>query len=150
MALDMDIIDKENVCFITDRYKQPVMAVYRTGSTVTGNTKPDSDVDYLVVLDSDGHYRRDYRMTRDATAERPKVDIVAFTRGDLILPSSIREGRVDKLAYLMRETTRPRIHLYGQDCFEHLLDRHELYGLAGSLGIGPHTMAFLKGPVAWE
>jgi len=149
--MDIDIIDNENLDFILERYKSPVMAVYRTGSTVTGKYHPGSDIDYLVVIDSEKHYKKDYRETRESLNSNPDIDNVVFSKKDLDSPSTIpKEYGFDKLAYLMREIRRERIILHGEDVFDKLLNYDDLKKSADSLKIDQYSMKKLKNAVFWE
>lgn len=150
MSLDLDVIDKINEEFILGSCETPLLAIYRTGSTVVGKIQPGSDVDYLVIVDSDQHYERDYRKTREPIGPGPEIDIVYFTRLDLNSPSTMPEGQFSKVAYLAREVNRSRILLYGNDIFEELLNREELDQVAEKLGVGSDTMERMKQASHWE
>jgi predicted nucleotidyltransferase len=150
MSLDLDIIDEDNKEFILSSCEEVVLAIYRTGSTVSGKTQPNSDVDYLVIVESNEHYERNYRKTREPIDSNPEIDIVYFTRRDLESPSTMPEGQFSKVAYLAREINRPRILLYGNNIFEEILNREDLNQIAKRLRIGPDTMESMKQARSWE
>ena len=128
--------------------QKPIISIYQTGSTVRENTSPGHDIDYLLILDNDSHFGRDYASRYEDMS--PPPDLVYFTSRDLRSPSSITEAKFDKIAYLMREKKRPRELVFGEDVFLKLLNEEELEEEAGKRKIGPDTMNNIKEAIRWE
>jgi len=143
--LDFDALDRENLDDILKRH-QDVLAVYRTGSSVTGTMRPDSDVDYLTILNSDEHSDYANCITQRDMRRDVYVDQVSFTRKDLQSPSTIQKSREDKIRYLYREKDRSRILLYGRDVLDSLLNESQLESAFREVGPGedhgPKEMRF--------
>lgn len=142
--LDYTKIDKENLDLILTKWEYPVMTVYRTGSTVTGQIATDSDIDYLIISYLTSHMPWEYMDRRFNEKRKVNIDYIGFTRGDLESPSTITEARGNKIMYLMREINRKRILLYGEDAFFELLNINELEKVAKDLEITSDSMRLVK------
>ncbi|MBW2980309.1 hypothetical protein KY360_02735 [Candidatus Woesearchaeota archaeon] len=144
--------DREHLESTLAAATSPVLAYYRTGSTVNGQALPHSDIDYIIINDMDTHtpYGHVARVWDPNAAKF--VDFVHFTRKDLESPSTIpdEQGRDGKIKYLMRELVRERILLHGGDAFLALLNEGDLKRVAEQLGIDSSSMARLKNAVSWE
>ena len=100
-----------------------VAAIYRVGSRVDGTPRPDSDHDYLILLDSDTHYHQANTSTVlvSGISESPMIykDEVVFTRKDLEDPAGM-EGLETKLIFLFGKDRGRRL-IFGEDVFDRWL-----------------------------
>ena len=95
-------LDKKEIEYAL-RSDNDVAAIYRMGSRMDGTYKPDSDMDYMILLDRDEHYM--YANTSFWLNDRFNiyVDHVRFTRKDLQEPKNMN-GLVLKLMFLFGKT----------------------------------------------
>lgn len=132
-------VDAETVGRVS-RWDPQVAAIYRVGSRADGTFRPDSDYDYLVLLDQNVHYGRantlGYRRS-----EGQWIEEVTFTRKDLGDPENM-EGKEAKLLFLYGRNRR-RVLLYGKDLFDEWLSP-EIEAVFEANGINEETVAAWK------
>ena len=113
-------LDEKEIAFIL-RLKEGVKAIYRVGSRMDDTHRPDSDMDYLVLLDWDKHYPSSNKLFGLALDDRWDIycEKIFFTKKDLQEPSTMK-GIEMKLIFLFGRN-RGRELLWGQDVFDQWL-----------------------------
>ena len=135
--------DQANVAFILQRYPYEMKAIYRTGSTVTRPAEA-YDVDYFAIADTQTHAPYHYITQRQHLQTRKWIDIITLTTADLAHPRDMQHSRRNKAAWLAREVRRPRILLYGSDCFLSLLNAGELEAVCAEHSVTADTLESVK------
>ena len=145
MTLDFEELDNRNLEFILGKFKPPILAVYRTGSTINGGSTDNSDIDYLIITGHDTHsMSKNYNAVKDRTRNLI-FDYIEHTKKDLESPTTFeKDCKEGKIMYLLREKGRNRKLLYGKDIFLEFLNRKELEKIAFELGIDSNSMNRFK------
>lgn len=93
-----------------------VVAAYRVGSRFDGTARRDSDMDYMLLIDSNRPYGPCWVSGMHDLRFDMWIELIMFTKGDLQNPDFL-EDSVRKVAFVY-EKYRGRELLLGSDVFE--------------------------------
>ena len=137
--------DVDEICLPYYIRESDVVAVYRVGSRFDGTARTDSDMDYMLMRESDNPIGDCWVSASKSPTLDMWIETISFSRGDLQNPDTL-EDRKRKVAFLY-EKYRGRKLLYGSDVFEQWLSP-EIERLFESMGLTPEVAKkILKTPI---